>query len=294
MPSLSADARRALVVFSAGGREFRVAEVLATLPPDSMPAASEPGADVDAALAAWRYQRDLVSAEECETWLAQRGLEYADLAGSMARRIAGSPAPDPDSSEIDILLGEGFDGQARELAAVAAVRCEQGGDCTGQLPAAWPRWQAEAAAYLALTLTASARERALAQHSAALTRLEFTLVEFDSLAAAREARMCAEHDGLSLAQIAAEQGYPERRIDALAETLRPTIASALQHALPGQLCLAALADECMGLLQLHARTAASLNDPQVAARIEAILRARLFDTLVSRHVHWTWPLHHTG
>jgi hypothetical protein len=125
MPLLPADARRALVVFSAGGREFRVGDVLSILPTDAAPATQEPRAsDVDTALAAFRYQRDLISAEECEAWLAQRGLAYGDLADSLARRVAGGATADVDSAEIDALLSEAFDTQARELAAHAAVRCE--------------------------------------------------------------------------------------------------------------------------------------------------------------------------
>ncbi len=295
MPLLPADARRALVVFGAGGREFRVGDVLSTLPPDAVPAAQEQRTpDIETALAAFRYQRDLISAEECEAWLAQRGLAYEDLAESLARRILGGAAPDADGAEIDALLGDGFDAQARELAAHAAVRCELGLDCMAPLPQAWPSWLTATSAWLEANTSPAARERTLAQHAPALTRLAFTLVEFDSPAAAREARMCAEHDGLSLAQLADEHGFPIHPFDALAETLAPAMASALQHALPGQICLAALAGECTGLMQLHARQAPSLDDPQVAARIDALLRARMLDALVSRHVRWTWLLHPTG
>lgn len=295
MSLLPADARRALVVFSAGGREFRVGDVLATLPPDADPATQVQRApDVETALAAFRYQRDLISAEECERWLAQRGLAYEDLAESLTRRIAGGTTLDPDSAEIDALLGEGFDAQACELAAHAAVRCELGLDCMAPLPQAWPSWLTAGYAYLEANASSGARERMLSQHAAALTRFAFTLVEFDSPAAAREARMCAEHDGVSLAQLAAEHGFPVHPFDALAETLAPAIASALQHALPGQICLTTLTGECTGLMQLHARQAPSLDDPQVAARIHALLRARMLDALVSRHVHWTWQLHLTG
>lgn len=295
MPLLPADTRRALVVFSAGGREFRVGDVLSTLPPDAAPATQEQRTpDIETALAAFRYQRDLISAEECEAWLAQRGLNYADLAESLARRIAGAATPDADSAEIDALVGDGFDAQARELAAHAAVRCELGLDCMAPLPQAWPSWLTATSAWLEANTSSAARERALSQPAAPLTRLAFTLVEFDSPAAAREARMCAEHDSLSLAQLAAEHGFPIHSFDALAETLAPPMASALQHALPGQICLAALAGECIGLMQLHARCAPSLDDPQVAARIDALLRARLLEALVSRHVRWTWPLHPTG
>lgn len=295
MPLLPADARRALVVFSAGGREFRVGDVLSILPTDAAPATQEPRAsDVDTALAAFRYQRDLISAEECEAWLAQRGLAYGDLADSLARRVAGGATADVDSVEIDALLSEAFDTQARELAAHAAVRCELGLGCLAPLPQAWPSWLTAASAYLEANASSGARERMLSQHAAALTRFAFTLVEFDSPAAAREARMCAEHDGASLAQLAAVHGFPIHPYDALAETLAPAMASALQHALPGQICLTALTGECTGLMQLHARRAPSLEDPQVAARIEALLRARALDALVSRHVRWTWPLHPTG
>ena len=295
MPLLPADARRALVVFSAGGREFRVGDVLSILPTDAAPATQEPRtSDVETALAAFRYQRDLISAEECEAWLAQRGLAYGDLADSLARRVAGGATVDVDSAEIDALLSEAFDTQARELAAHAAVRCELGLGCLAPLPQAWPSWLTAASAYLEANASSGARERMLSQHAAALTRFAFTLVEFDSPAAAREARMCAEHDGVSLAQLAAVHGFPIHPYDALAETLAPAMASALQHALPGQICLTALTGECTGLMQLQARRAPSLDEAQVAARIDALLRARTLDALVSRHVRWTWPLHPTG
>ena len=52
----------------------------------------EPAA-VEAATNEFRYARDLVSAEECEGWLAARGLTFADLTACVTRRLQAELAP---------------------------------------------------------------------------------------------------------------------------------------------------------------------------------------------------------
>ena len=118
---------------AAWARRRAAAAAAAGLAPD--PAA------IEAATAAFRYARDLVSAEECERWLNQRGLSFAELTASVTRRLqAGlataeeSAAPDERAGEdgeqearfrTDALLADEFTGWARGLAWRLALAQEQ-------------------------------------------------------------------------------------------------------------------------------------------------------------------------
>ena len=94
---------------------------------------------VEAATDAFRFARDLVSAEECDRWLAQRGLSFEDLTASVTRRLRAELAPEdeapnppePDAWDAtrfrtDALLADEFTGWARGLGWRVALACEQG------------------------------------------------------------------------------------------------------------------------------------------------------------------------
>lgn len=295
--------RRALAVFRAGGRTFTAGEVLATAPARPAPAAAGEAVDdealddeaLDAAIAEYRYARDLVSAQECESWLASRGLEYGDLVGYLRRSACSGEgvSAEPGDALADALLDPGFDRHARELARLAALACEQGEALAEvDVEAAWPRWNALADAWQRQHLDGAARRRELELQAPAWTRLGGLLVEFDAAAAAREARLCVEADGEDLAQLARAQGLAWREFAADAGQLPAALARTLAHAPVGSLQAAQLEDGRHCLLRLAARIPPRLDDPQIAARVDATLRARALDALVCRHVHWILPLHH--
>lgn len=293
--------RRALIIFSVGGRDFCVGDVLQTLPQRTDGSAAVAGADrvddadVEATLDAWRYQRDLISAEECEAWLAQRGLGYADLLASMERRLRRAAPADDDAAEIDALLDASFDEHARELARHAALACEnrwRWPQPAESLVPIWHHWQAAASAHCAQAFDLAERARELATRAGELTRVDYTEVELDSAAALREARLCVLEDRITLTEVAAAAGFPWRAASARLGELPAPLAQALEHAAPGQLCVPATDDGRFLLLQLHERAPPSPDDPAVTAAIDARLRQRLLDALVCRHVQWTWPLHH--
>jgi hypothetical protein len=290
--------RRALPVFHAGNRDFSVGDVLLTIPDRLVGYAIDAAADdarVDSALESWRYLRDLVSAEECEAWLARRGLCYADLHASIARQLRAAPPADADAAEVDALLDAGFDEHARELARHAALARELGLRWPGpdeSLALIWRDWQAATGAHCASAFSMAERSRELATHASELTRLEYVEVELDSAAAVREARMCVLEDRIELTAVAVEAGYPQRIVGACVGELPPTQAAVLQHAAVGQLSSPTTEDGRFLLLQLRQRVPPSLDDPTIAAAIDARLRRRRLDALVSRHVQWIWPLHH--
>lgn len=289
--------RRAMAVFRAGGRAFTAGDVLDTAPVAPVPGTAEELVDdaaLEAAIAEYRYARDLVSAQECEAWLASRGLAYADLVDHLRRCLGASGATaDAQDPLVDALLDPAFDRHARELARLAALACEHGEALDElELRSAWPRWNALAENWLQARIDAGARRRELEAQAPAWTRLRALLVEFDDAAAAREARLCVEADGEDLAGLARAQGLAWRELDTRADELAPALARALAHAPVGSLQSAQLEDGRHCLLRLSSRVPPQLADPAIAARIDAALRARALDALVCRHVHWILPLHH--
>jgi hypothetical protein len=95
----------------------------------------------------YRYQRDLTSAEDCERWLAARGLGTDDFHGHFIRRYWGQQLADkatsaddfhgnetPERSRlfcVDLLMSDEFDRMARQLAWRVALACEQMAEKSG-------------------------------------------------------------------------------------------------------------------------------------------------------------------
>ncbi len=139
----AAPARGALEDFRAAWESRRAAAARADaagLEPD--------GPEVEAASNVFRYSRDLVTAEECERWLTQRGLTFDDLTTSISRRLQAelgrfeapakdrlatetgeegcSGAGDRDGFYRDVLLADEFAKWARDLAWRVALAMEEG------------------------------------------------------------------------------------------------------------------------------------------------------------------------
>lgn len=300
MDSPDRPSRADIPVFEAGARVYTVGDVLAWRAASAGVQGDREGAarvpDAEALIEAFRYRRDLVSAEECEAWLTQRGLEYADLEAAMHRRAHGLGPADADEAMVDQLLDEGFDEAARELSRHAAWLCEQGAPTGAPHPdaATCARWRVDVARGLGQQITDEARRREATRLARAWTRLCGIVVEFDEIAAAREARLCVEHEGEDLEQLAREHGLAWRRFDDRLHALSPAVAALLEALPPGQLGLEPLADGPVRLWRLDSRRQPTPDDPAFAAAIEGTLGQRLLDAQVARHVRWHWPLHHAG
>ena len=97
----------------------------------------EPAAEeVESAVNEFRYARDLVSAEECERWLGQRGLEFTHLTTCVSRRLqaaladADAPAElaacDQEIFWIEAILSDEFTLWSHRLARRVALALEAG------------------------------------------------------------------------------------------------------------------------------------------------------------------------
>jgi hypothetical protein len=128
-----------------GGRwdavERRVREGLACVRYFERAGAKAPEASIEAAAAEFRYERDLISADEAEAWLAALGLDSADWLGWVRREVLRehcadqleellgrypvTPAEVAEAAEVDLLCSE-LGGEltyalAERLAAGAAI-----------------------------------------------------------------------------------------------------------------------------------------------------------------------------
>lgn len=288
------------VVFEVGAWSATVSAVLAwsttAETPTPTAALAGPPQDPEALIEAFRYRHELISAEECDAWLACRGLAYADLEAAMSRRARAEDPADAAEALVDRLLDEGFDDAARELARHAAwMGARDAAELAGTPDAGrFARWRHEVDHDLACSLDAATRRREAALLARAWTRLRGIVVEFDELAAAHEARCCVEQDGADLVQLAREHGLAWRLFDARLQSLTAATVALLDALPPGSAGLAVSSDGPIRLWRLDARQRPLPEDPEFALAVEQSARRRLLDDRVARYVRWHWPLHHAA
>jgi hypothetical protein len=261
-------------------------------------------AEIEEATNAFRYDRDLVSAEECERWLEQLGLRFEDLVAFSTRRLLAAAVPEstvglahatpeleePQATtfEVDLLLDDPFAGWARALAErVAAAQANgttwKAGD---DLRVRWDELEARHRETCAGLTEAAERERLLRQDWMALTRLELEWVTFDNVAAAREAECCVRHDGVTLTEVAEQNGLCCEIVSAFLTDLQALWHSALTVARAGDVVLLPSADTGFAVVRVLNRSEPSLESERVCRRLDARLRGRHFRSLVTQHIRW--------
>ena len=300
---------------------------------------------VAAASNAFRYARDLVTAEECEHWLAQRGLVFDDLTASLTRRLQAelvieeeaandsgaalpdrtSPHPNPlpsfqrsgegdhvapleepeDSAERDrvlecaspkpggdtespefyrdALLADEFTEWARGLAWRVALAVEE---ASLPQPLEWGKLEEGFATACETLATPERQRRELAAHRLELTRLAVAAAEFDSVAAAREAFLCAQEDGTPMEEIAQANGFPAERYERLWEDFTPDWQAALLSVTPGGVGSPLPHGEGFTVLQLLDKKEPTLETADVRTRLAKNLERRFFGELEAKHIRW--------
>jgi hypothetical protein len=286
---------------------------------------------VAAASNAFRYARDLVTAEECERWLAQRGLTFEDLTASFTRRLQAelvieeeaandsgaalpdrtSPHPSPlpsfrrsgegnpvapsdetphvgsseDAEEFcrDALLADEFTEWARGLAWRVALAVEE---ASLPQPLEWEKLEEGFAAACETFATPERQRRELAVHRLELTRLAVVAAEFDSVAAAREAFLCAQEDGTPMEEIAQANGFPTERYERLWEDFTPDWQAALLSVTPGGVGSPLPHGEGFTVLQLLDKREPTLEAADVRTRLAKNLERRFFGELEAKHIRW--------
>lgn len=281
-------------------------------------------AEIDAAATAFRYDRDLLTAEETEEWLTRHGLGLDVWLDALARLILLGPgrhevptieaAPlSPPAVDDTTLIAEGvctgtFARLADMLAARVAVAQERTGPRTRQddaaelaaRHAAWLQDVSDATSrleHLAGVLQADRDATAGAVTPDALdtqlerARLDWVRVDLESLTlpsreAAREAAWCVREDGLTLSEVAVESRSAIVDERTLLARLDPALREGVLSAAAGELVGPVETAAGFVVAVVVGKVAATLDDPLVRAHAEAAVVDAVRRRAVLAHVRW--------
>lgn len=266
-------------------------------------AGAAPAEAVRAAATVFRYERNLLAAEELEAWLDARGLTVSDWNRYLQRLVLRERWVD----ELEQIESE-FAASEEEVEAALPAEAF----CTGFLRSAAERLAEDAALAdadnavedspdRATLIAALARgadavrarapsppevERVVAAHALDWIRIEAETLELDDAEAAREAALCVRVDGRRLTDVADECGVPANALVLYLADAEPELQAALVSASPGELIGPLEHGAGHMLLQLRAKAEPSADDPELGRRAATVLAARTLDRELRDRVVW--------
>lgn len=255
---------------------------------DGLEARGEPLPDeeLEAAARQFRYDRDLLAADELADWLQRHRLSTADWSGYLSRALARAREPDAPGDnrapEVEAAVwAEGIcsgrlEALARELAQLAAV---SPGAPLERLDPAFDDFCAEAV-----------DEDAVGRELEA-NRLEWLRFRYDAVVAeddgtAHELVLCVRSDGDSLAAAAGRAGLDLLEDDCWLDELHPAVATRFLAAKPGELVGPVPVDDGFVVARVVEKTAPSLEDEAVRTRAQEAAVSRALSRVVADRVVW--------
>jgi parvulin-like peptidyl-prolyl isomerase len=274
----------------------------------------------------FRYNRDLIAAEDIEAWLDRQGLTLAEWSDYLRRSLLVSEWADVlEKIERDYPVGDDE--------VESAIACEA--ICGGHASTLASRLAGRAAAYawlgeetrdgasaedLDAILTAVAAEvktaahperlehlarlelawRRFAEHEAtpeairaqiAARRLEWTRLAvrsafLEDLPAAQEAALCVREDGRDLAEVATEAGAQLEEAEWYLEEVADGLRERLLAARVGELVGPVAVDDGFLLVSVLDKRMPALDDPEVRDRAEQALLAQAAEREIASRVRW--------
>jgi hypothetical protein len=274
----------------------------------------------------FRYDRDLITAEDTERWLADRGLTLDDFNAYFLRHYWASTLEEPPETEpveyftasdalwnvlaAELHLSGEFDRMAERLSWRFAAVLEPGSDPTSPAESgaveggagleAWlarlgcdRQWLADVRVMEAAfrrrceqLLTQSEVERALTSMRLPLMRVNLETVDVESLDAVRELAMCVREDGMSMAEVASDARYPYERTEVVLEDLPTDVQQKVLFAAPGDVLPPLPHDGGFYVHRLVARSDPDLADDDIRERVERQILTRHFAGLTTSCVRW--------
>ncbi|HTS88925.1 MAG TPA: hypothetical protein VMG41_10575 [Gemmatimonadales bacterium] len=289
------------------------------LPEDEAEALEEA---VDSAAAEFRYDRELITAEETEAWLAERGVTATEWLASVRREVARSQfanllpelrgdTPQPPRQEMEealrvdlscTRLGQHLAERCAEQAAAAAVvgppRMSSAPQPASPLPAGLDLEHTHAQLPLIESIvervdrfresvvSEEAVVREVRQHKMEWVRLECLTVDFPDLAQAKEAALCIREDGLEFSDVAGSAHREVLETRFYVDDLQEDLQSVLLSAMPGDVIGPTSVGESHTLFQVLSKTLPADSDPEVRARAEARLFARALGRAGREGTQW--------
>jgi parvulin-like peptidyl-prolyl cis-trans isomerase-like protein len=242
--------------------------------------------DVEAAARRFRYERDLLAADELDGWLEQHRITEDEWEGYLRRAAAREQLPEAtgetrhEVSEGEIWC-EGVCSRrlaelADDLARLAAV---SPGIAVEQLDAAFANFGAAA-----VDAPSVARE-------VELNRLEWLRFTYEGLAAddegaALEAALCIRADGEPIEAVAERASLQVLEDECWLEELDPALATSFLAAATGDVVGPISVEDGFVVVRVTSKTAPSLEDADVHARAREGALERVVERLVADRVVW--------
>jgi len=239
---------------------------------------------IAAAAREFRYERDLLAADELDAWLERHDLTAADWHDYLRRSLARDRLPD---------------GTGRETADEAVIWCE--GICSGRLErlapelaklaAVSPGSPVEALDASFDDFSAAAVDESAEAREVETNRLEWLRFAYEALVAndegaAHEAVLCVRADGDSLVAVADRAGLEVERDECWLDELDPALGTRFLAATPGELVGPVVVEGGFVVAHVIAKTTPSLDDEDVRARARDAALGRAVSRLVADRVVW--------
>ncbi len=288
--------------------------------------------EIEAAGQEFRYERELITAEEMESWLGRYGITVDDWVDYVERWLLRRASPgtsaaagtdDAETEEVahSVVAEAACSGALGEFAqtlagraAIAERAAAEENDGAGDVdPDAVAAGRDEvAAAFERLGLPSPAEEsvaelsrieRTFEAYSRRLTtpaavraqieahrldwiRLDVFSLSFHDEAAAREAWLCLEEDGVSMTQVAASAHIPVEQTQLYLSDLDANARPGLLSAQPGEIVGPLAFGDRFHLYLLRDKAAPSEDNPDVRRRAEESLQASFIEQELAARVHW--------
>lgn len=270
-------------VFSAGTQDYRWADVVAAArawgrwDDATRPSRASRGeAEVEEAGQAFRYERNLLAAEEMEAWLGHWGLTVAAWRTWLKGDADGWPEAVCSGALAEL---------ARDLAARAAT-AEANGGAAGPVETDLGRMDDSFAEFTRQALTDDNRNRLLELRGSDWVRVAYSALSFTQAGMAREAALCVREDGMTLTEVAERAGLKVEPVDALVQDVDPELAKTLLGTPVGELAGPLESVSGFAVVQVHEKVAPSLADPVIQDLVQREVPRRAVEREVRNRVRW--------
>jgi hypothetical protein len=268
-----------------------------------LPSESEervPREELEQAQNEFRYQRNLLAADDLEAWLERWGIGVEHwlrhMRATVSRRhgpsSAGRERSDPETLATAAWAEAVCSGELERLARKLAERCATSGATGEAMPTRFSpdevaRMDEAHRRFRDAAVTPDALERRLQEERLEWTRIEGRYLAHASEDVVREAALCVREEGRELEEMARAAGA---RYEAAARfylsDAKDELKTRLMAASAGELCGPFPSGEEHWLLEVGARVAPSLEDPELRARAEAEVAENAVEHQVLQRIRW--------
>ena len=123
-----------------------------------------------------------------------------------------------------------------------------------------------------------------------LLRVAAEVALFPSTSMANEALLCVTQDGEALQAVAERAGASLARATSFMEDIPEPLGQRLLSAAPGEFLPPMQGEEGFVVYRVLEKLEPDLSDPEVRARVEALLLNEAFGALMGEHIRWISPL----